>query len=402
MSSESDALKIIQRGTVEIIGEDALLERLKSKKTLRVKLGFDPTAPDLHLGHTVAINKLKQFQDLGHDVLFLVGDFTATIGDPSGRNITRKPLSKEDVLANAKTYSEQVFKILDPKKTTVMFNSEWMEKQSAADLIRLASLQTVARMLERDDFNKRYNNNQSISIHEFLYPILQGFDSVMMKADVELGGSDQKFNLLMGRELQKHFDQAPQSLVMTPLLIGLDGTQKMSKSLGNYIGITDQPDDMFGKIMSISDELMWSYFELLSFKSQSDIAALNLAVKNGKNPRDAKVELALELVGRFYDQATANKAHEDFINKFKNHILPENLELIELKSADKNGMPIANLLKDAGLVSSTSDGLRMIRDGAVKIDGESISDQKLLVVPDEIRIFQVGKRRFARVKVCVS
>jgi len=399
MTSSREVLDIIQRGASEIIGEEFLLDNFKAKKQLRVKLGFDPTAPDLHFGHTVVINKLKQFQDLGHEILFLVGDFTAAIGDPSGRNVMRKPLSKEAILNNAKTYSEQVFKILNPKKTTVMFNSEWMSKQSAADLIQLASLQTVARMLERDDFNKRYNNNQPISIHEFLYPILQGFDSVMMKANVELGGTDQKFNLLMGRELQKHFHQIPQSIVMMPLLVGLDGTQKMSKSLGNYIGITDKPDDMFGKIMSISDELMWSYFELLSFKSLPELSALNHAVQEGKNPRDVKVTLALELVARFYDEAIAKKAHEDFINKFKNHILPENLALLEIKATDQHGLPIANLLKNAGLVASTSDALRLIQEGAIKINGEKIENTKLIIKIGEAHVYQAGKRKFAKVVV---
>src|SRR3989338_4002859 len=301
MISPKEAFNQIARGANEIISEATLMERLDSKKPLRIKLGVDPTSPDLHLGHTVVINKLKQFQELGHEVLFLVGDFSAMIGDPSGRNVTRKTLSLEEIAVNAKTYTDQVFKILDPQKTTVMFNSEWMGKQSAADLIRLSSLYTVARILERDDFAKRYAANQPIAIHEFIYPLVQGYDSVMMKADIELGGTDQKFNLLMGRELQKHFGQKPQCVITMPLLEGLDGVRKMSKSFGNYIGITDQPDDMFGKIMSISDELMWRYFSLLSFRATGDVHALRVAVNEGKNPRDVKFELALELVARFYD-----------------------------------------------------------------------------------------------------
>lgn len=399
MTSVTEAFNIIQRGVEEIIGEDALLSHFKSEKSLRVKLGFDPTAPDLHLGHTVVINKLRQFQDLGHEILFLVGDFTAMIGDPSGRSVIRKPLSKEAIQENAKTYAEQVFKILDPKKTKVVFNSEWMDKQTAADMIRLASLQTVARMLERDDFQKRYANNQPIAIHEFLYPILQGFDSVVMKADVELGGIDQKFNLLMGRELQKHFQQPPQCLVMMPLLVGLDGVQKMSKSFGNYIGIHESPDEIFGKIMSLSDELMWRYFELLSFRSASDLAALKREVESGKNPRDAKFELALELVVRFHSEKSAKLAHENFINRFQHHALPENLSLLNLRAKEKSGLGIAYLIKEAGLASSTSDAMRLIREGAVKIDGERVDDVKLIVAKNETHIYQVGKRRFAKVKV---
>src|SRR3990167_10383981 len=387
----------LTQGVSEVIGEESLIENVNGGKIMRVKLGVDPTSPDLHLGHTVVINKLRQFQNLGHQILFLIGDFTAMIGDPSGRNVTRKPLSSDEIVVNAKTYTDQVFKILDREKTTVMFNSHWMGKKSAADLIRLSSLYTVARILERDDFSKRFSENQPIAVHEFLYPLVQGYDSVEMKADVELGGTDQKFNLLVGRELQKHFQQKPQIVMTMPILEGLDGVQKMSKSLGNYIGITDKPDDMFGKIMSISDELMWSYFELLSFKSLPELSALNHAVQEGKNPRDVKVTLALELVARFYDEAIAKKAHEDFINKFKNHILPENLALLEIKATDQHGLPIANLLKNAGLVASTSDALRLIKEGAIKINGEKIENTKLIIKIGEAHVYQAGKRKFAKV-----
>ena len=390
--STTEAMTLIQRGVTEIIGEDTLQERLKTGVPLRVKLGIDPTAADLHLGHTVVINKLRQFQELGHDVLFLVGDFTSMIGDPTGRNITRKPLSPEAIAANAKTYTDQVFKILDPQKTTVMFNSTWMGKQSAADLIRLSSLSTVAQMLERDDFDKRFQANQPIALHEFIYPLLQGYDSVAMKADVELGGTDQKFNLLMGRELQRHYGQKPQCVMTMPLLEGLDGVQKMSKSLGNYIGITDAPDDMFGKIMSISDELMWRYFELLSFRD--DIDGLRLAIREGKNPRDVKFELGLELVARFHGDSAASTAKENFIARFQQNSLPDDLALISLVGP----IGIAHLLKSANLVSSTSEGNRMIDAGAVKIDGERVSDPKLIISAGE-HIYQVGKRKVARVAV---
>lgn len=393
MKSVKAALEIIRRGTDEIIGEENLAEKLSQGVSLRVKLGFDPSAPDLHFGHTVVINKARQLQELGHTILFLVGDFTAMIGDPSGRNVMRKPLSSEEIAANAKTYADQVFKILDRKKTTVMFNSEWMGKQSAADLIRLSSLYTVARILERDDFAKRYAAKQPIAIHEFLYPLVQGYDSVMMKADIELGGTDQKFNLLVGRELQKHFGQKPQCVITTPLLIGLDGVQKMSKSLGNYIGITDAPDDMFGKIMSVSDELMWRYFEYLSFRAAAEIDALRAAIKAGKNPRDIKFELAQELVARFHGVSAAKSAQENFVNRFQKHETPENLELMTLQGS----MGIAHLLKAAGLVASTSEAIRMIQAGAVKIDGERVSDSKLIMAVNEEHVYQVGKRKFARV-----
>ncbi|PIZ03893.1 MAG: tyrosine--tRNA ligase [Gammaproteobacteria bacterium CG_4_10_14_0_8_um_filter_38_16] len=398
MKSASEALNVIRHGADEVIGEDRLIERLESGKPLRVKLGVDPTAADLHFGHTVVINKLRQFQELGHDILFLVGDFTAMIGDPSGRNVTRKPLSSEEIAVNAKTYTDQVFKILDRSKTTVMFNSEWMGKQSAADLIRLASLYTVARILERDDFSKRYASNQPIAIHEFLYPLVQGYDSVAMKADVELGGTDQKFNLLVGRELQRHYHQKPQCVITMPLLEGLDGVQKMSKSLNNYIGITDAPDDMFGKVMSVSDELMWRYFSLLSFRSVSEVETFRIAIKEGKNPRDVKFELALELVARFHGNVAAKQAHEGFVARFQKNEIPEELELMELHADSEMG--IAHLLKAAGLVSSTSEAIRMIQQGAVKINGERVEDGKRLVCFNKIDIYQVGKRKFKRVRVC--
>ncbi|EKD77373.1 MAG: hypothetical protein ACD_42C00353G0001 [uncultured bacterium] len=389
----SAAVEIIRRGVDEIIGEEFLIERLQTGVPLRVKLGVDPTSPDLHLGHTVVINKLKQFQELGHEILFLIGDFTALIGDPSGRNVTRKPLSSEEIAINAKTYTDQVFKILDPQKTTVMFNSEWMGKQSAADLIRLSSLYTVARILERDDFAKRYAANQPIAIHEFIYPLVQGYDSVMMKADVELGGTDQKFNLLVGRELQKHFGQKPQCVITTPLLIGLDGVQKMSKSLNNYIGITDSPDDMFGKTMSVSDDMMWRYFEYLSFRPIAEINALRVAMQEGRNPRDIKFELAQELVSRFHGNFAAKSAQENFVNRFQKNELPENLALITLPGS----LGIAHLLKAAELVASTSEAIRMIQAGAVKIDGERVSDPKKIISVGEEHVYQVGKRKFARV-----
>jgi len=395
--SAKEALAIIQRGADEIIQEEALLERFQSGVPLRIKMGIDPTAADLHFGHTVVINKLRQFQELGHEILFLIGDFTALIGDPTGRNVTRKPLSSDEILVNAKTYTEQVFKILDPSKTKIMFNSEWMGKKSAADLIALSALSTVARMLERDDFSKRYAANQSISIHEFIYPLLQGYDSVAMQADVELGGTDQKFNLLMGRELQKHFQQKPQCVITMPLLEGLDGVQKMSKSLGNYIGITDAPDDMFGKIMSVSDALMWRYFELLSFRSASEIEALRVSIAEGRNPRDVKFELAQELVARFHGAAAAYTGQENFVNRFQKHEMPGDLVLLELKSDVPMG--IAHILKQAGLVDSTSEAVRMIQAGAVRMDGERIENPKLIIASAEPRIYQVGKRKFARVSI---
>ena len=393
-----DALQEIKRGAVELLVEDELIDRLQSERPLRVKLGFDPTAPDIHLGHTVILNKLRTFQELGHQVLFLIGDFTAMIGDPTGKNETRPPLTREQVLENAKTYKEQAFKILDPDKTEVMANSTWMDKQSAADLIRLAATQTVARMLERDDFDKRYKTNQPIAIHEFLYPLLQGYDSVAMEADVELGGTDQKFNLLTGRELQKQHGQRPQIVLTMPLLEGTDGVRKMSKSVGNYIGITDTPNDMFGKLMSISDELMWRYFELLSFRSLGEIKALQKAVEDGKNPRDAKIVLAEEIVTRFHSAEAAKRAHEYFVQRFQKHELPTDLKEQQIATSEDT-LGIAYLLKAAGLVSSTSDAIRMIKQQAVRIDGERVEDQRLKIPVGETHLYQVGKRRFAKIKV---
>jgi tyrosyl-tRNA synthetase len=389
------------RGTHEVLLEAELVKKLAENRPLRIKAGFDPTAPDLHLGHTVLINKLKQFQDAGHEILFLIGDFTGMIGDPTGKNVTRKPLSREDVENNAKTYQEQIFKILDPAKTTVMFNSTWMNAMSSAELIQLAAKNTVARMLERDDFHKRFTNNQSIAIHEFLYPLIQGYDSVAMKADVELGGTDQKFNLLMGRQLQEAFGQKPQVVMTMPILEGLDGVQKMSKSLNNYIGIADAPDEMFGKIMSISDELMWRYFELLSFRPMSEIAAFNEQCQNGANPRDYKFKLAQEIIARFHDEAAAVKALENFEARFQRGAIPDEMPEIELKIEGKS-LAIANLLKDAELTASTSEAIRMINAGAVKIDGEKVENPKQEIPSDSQHVYQVGKRKFARVKITHS
>ena len=398
MFDVSQAFAEIKRGAEEILLEDELFEKLKTGKSLRIKAGFDPTAPDLHLGHTVLINKLRQFQQLGHEVIFLIGDFTGMIGDPTGKNVTRKPLTKEDVLANAETYKEQVFKILDPAKTTVAFNSTWMDKLGAAGMLKLASRQTVARMMERDDFKKRYANGQAIAIHEFMYPLVQGWDSVALEADVELGGTDQKFNLLMGRELQKSEGQRPQTVLMMPLLEGLDGVQKMSKSLGNYIGITDSPSEMFGKIMSISDVLMWRYYELLSFKPLAEIEGYKTAIENGKNPRDVKIDLAKELIARFHDESAAEAAHQEFINRFQKGAMPDEMPEFVL-SPDGGEIAIANLLKEAGLVSSTSDAYRMIKQGAAKIDGKKITDKGLTLISGSKAVYQVGKRKFARVSV---
>jgi tyrosyl-tRNA synthetase len=393
-----DELAQIKRGADEVLVEAELVERLKAGKPLRIKAGFDPTAPDLHLGHTVLINKLRQFQTLGHEILFLIGDFTGMIGDPTGKNITRKALTRDDVMANAATYEHQIYKILDPEKTTVMFNSQWMGAMSAADLIQVAAKHTVARMLERDDFSKRYAGNQPIAIHEFLYPLIQGYDSVAMKADVELGGTDQKFNLLVGRELQKHYGQKPQVILTMPILEGLDGVQKMSKSLDNYIGINEPADEMFGKLMSISDDLMWRYFELLSFRPLDEIERLKLAVQQGMNPRDAKFQLGQEIVERFHDKAAAEGALAAFIARFQKGAMPD--EMPEL-TIDANGgeVKIANLLKDASLTGSTSDAFRMIKQGAVRVDGERISDKNLSIAAGNTHVFQVGKRRFARVTV---
>ncbi|MBL4899760.1 MAG: tyrosine--tRNA ligase [Colwellia sp.] len=398
MTDVSQAFAELKRGAEEILVEDELLEKLKTGKPLKIKAGFDPTAPDLHLGHTVLINKLRQFQLQGHEVIFLIGDFTGMIGDPTGKNVTRKPLTKEDVLANAETYKEQVFKILDPAKTTVAFNSTWMDKLGAAGMLKLASRQTVARMMERDDFKKRYANGQAIAIHEFMYPLVQGWDSVALEADVELGGTDQKFNLLMGRELQKSEGQRPQTVLMMPLLEGLDGVQKMSKSLGNYIGITDSPSDMFGKIMSISDVLMWRYYELLSFKPLAEIEGYKTDIEQGKNPRDVKIDLAKELIARFHDEAAAEAAHQEFINRFQKGAMPDEMPEFAL-TPEKGEIAIANLLKEAGLVSSTSDAYRMIKQGAAKIDGEKVTDKGLTITSGSKAVYQVGKRKFARVSV---
>jgi tyrosyl-tRNA synthetase len=396
MSAVTDALDLIKRGCEEILIESELIDKLKTGRSLRIKAGFDPTAPDLHLGHTVLINKLRQFQDLGHEVLFLIGDFTGMIGDPTGKSATRPPLTRDEVIDNARTYEQQIFKILDPEKTLVMFNSSWMNDMSSAELIELAAKHTVARMLERDDFSKRYQSGQSISIHEFLYPLIQGYDSVAMKADVELGGTDQKFNLLVGRELQKHYGQSPQTVITMPILEGLDGVQKMSKSLNNYIGISEAPDEMFGKLMSISDELMWRYFELLSFRPMSEIEAFKQEMAEGKNPRDIKFLLGEELVARFHDAAAAKQARENFIARFQQGAMPEDMPETTLP-APEGVLPIANVLKEAGLTSSTSEALRMIRQGAVKIDGEKVTDTKREITTGTTHVYQVGKRRFARV-----
>ncbi|MDN3698990.1 MULTISPECIES: tyrosine--tRNA ligase [Vibrio] len=394
MASFEAALAEIKRGVEELIPEEELIAKLKEDRPLRIKLGADPTAPDIHLGHTVIFNKLRHFQDLGHEVTFLIGDFTAMVGDPSGKNTTRPPLSREDVLRNAETYKEQVFKILDPARTKIQFNSEWLSELGAEGMIRLASNQTVARMLERDDFKKRYAGGQPIAIHEFMYPLLQGYDSVAMETDVELGGTDQKFNLLMGRELQKAHGQKPQAVLMMPLLVGLDGVKKMSKSAHNYIGISEAPSEMFGKIMSISDDLMWSYYELLSFRPLEEVAELKAGVDAGKNPRDVKVLLAKEIIARFHSEADADAAEQEFVNRFAKNQIPEDMPEFEFEA----GMPIANVLKESALVNSTSDAMRMIKQGAAKIDGAKIEDNKL--VPEVgTAVYQVGKRKFARITI---
>ncbi|PTP93188.1 tyrosine--tRNA ligase [Vibrio gigantis] len=394
MASIEAALAEIKRGVEELIPEDELIAKLKEGRPLRIKLGADPTAPDIHLGHTVIFNKLRAFQELGHEVTFLIGDFTAMVGDPSGKNSTRPPLSREDVLKNAETYKEQVFKILDPAKTQIRFNSEWLSELGAEGMIRLASNQTVARMLERDDFKKRYAGGQPIAIHEFMYPLLQGHDSVALESDVELGGTDQKFNLLMGRELQKAAGQKPQAVLMMPLLVGLDGVKKMSKSAHNYIGISEAPSEMFGKIMSISDDLMWSYYELLSFRPLEEVAELKAGVDAGKNPRDVKVLLAKEIIARFHSEADAEAAEQEFVNRFAKNQVPDEMPEFEFEA----GLPIANVLKEAGLVNSTSDAMRMIKQGAAKLEGEKIEDSKF--VPEVgTAVYQVGKRKFARITI---
>jgi tyrosyl-tRNA synthetase len=396
--SQQEILNQIKRGSEELLLESELVKKLELGRPLRIKAGFDPTAPDLHLGHTVLLNKMRQLQDLGHHALFLIGDFTGMIGDPTGKNTTRPPLSREQVLANAQSYKEQVFKVLDPAKTEVVFNSTWMDKFSAVDLIRLAATHTVAQMLERDDFSKRYKANQPIAIHEFIYPLVQGYDSVALKADIELGGTDQKFNLLMGRELQKHFGQPAQCVLTMPLLEGLDGINKMSKSLGNYIGVTDTPQEMFGKLMSVSDDLMWRYLELLSFRSLAQIEHWREEVNGGRNPRDIKVMLGQEIVARFHSLKAAEEALAEFEARFQKGVLPDDMPDISVASTDGN-IGIAQLLKQAGLVASTSEALRMIEQGGVKIDGEKVSDKALQLKAGAVVVAQVGKRKFGRVNI---
>ncbi|MBT5032035.1 MAG: tyrosine--tRNA ligase [Proteobacteria bacterium] len=387
----------IERGVEEIVPESELVERLENKPQLRIKAGFDPTAPDLHLGHTVLINKMRQFQELGHKVVFLIGDFTAMIGDPSGKSATRPPLTREQIEVNAATYKEQVFKILDPERTEVRYNSEWFDKMGADGMVRLAAQHTVARMLERDDFSKRFKGERPISIHEFLYPLVQGYDSVALKSDIELGGTDQKFNLLVGRELQKREGQLPQIILTMPLLEGLDGVQKMSKSLDNTIGVTDSANEMFGKVMSISDKLMWRYIELLSFRALNDVAKMHQQVDDGANPRDIKFDFALEIVERFHDRASAESAMQDFMQRFQKGGIPDDMPDVEI-GAEKGSIPLANLLKDAGLCQSTSDAMRMVKQGAVRIDGERVEDPKLMINTG-VGVYQVGKRKFARITV---
>jgi tyrosyl-tRNA synthetase len=397
MTNVAEALAIIKRGTDEILVEKELIERLESGKPLRIKLGMDPTAPDLHLGHTVVLTKMRQLQDLGHHIMFLIGDFTAMIGDPTGKNKTRPALTEEEIQKNMQSYQHQVSKILDPDKTEIMFNSSWMQTKSPMFMIRLAARKTVARMLERSDFRKRYKADQDIAIHEFMYPLLQGWDSVEMQADIELGGTDQKFNLLMGRELQKAEGQTPQVVIMMPLLEGTDGVKKMSKSTGNYIGIDEAPDEMFGKIMSISDELMWRYYDLLSLRNTEELQQFKDEVAAGANPRDYKIKFAEEIITRYHSEAAAKQATENFIARFQKGAMPEDMPEVTLEVGDS--ILIANLLKAAGLVSSTSDGLRMVRQGAVKIDGEKVVDEKLTINVGSEAVYQVGKRRFARVTV---
>ncbi len=398
MTQVNEALQVIKRGCDELLVEQELVEKLATGRSLRVKAGFDPTAPDLHLGHTVLLNKLRQFQELGHEAMFLIGDFTGMIGDPTGKSATRKPLTRDDVIENARTYEQQIFKILDPEKTLVMFNSSWMAEMSATDLIGLAAKHTVARMLERDDFHKRYSSGQPISIHEFLYPLIQGYDSVAMKADVELGGTDQKFNLLVGRELQKHYGQPPQVVLTMPILEGLDGVQKMSKSLGNYIGIHEPPNEMFGKLLSVSDDLMWRYIELLSFQPLTQVAKWKMETEDGRNPRDIKVLFAQEIVTRFHSKAAAEAALADFDARFRQGAMPDEMPEVTLIGGAE-GLPISQALKQAGLSASTSDALRMIDQGGVKLDGEKLSDKALKLKTGEIVVAQVGKRKFARITV---
>jgi tyrosyl-tRNA synthetase len=398
MTDLQQALGMISRGTDEITKLDELEERLKQDRPLRVKVGFDPTAPDLHLGHTVVINKMRQFQDLGHTVIFLIGDFTGLIGDPTGKNVTRKALTLEEVQQNAETYSNQVFKILDPDKTEIRFNSEWLLKLGSVGMVELAAKYTVARMLERDDFESRYKNNLPIAIHEFLYPLVQGYDSVMLKCDVEMGGTDQKFNLHVGRHLQTHYGQPPQVIITLPLLEGLDGVQKMSKSLDNYVGITEAPAEMFGKLMSISDELMWRYFDLLSFRSNEELSALKADVQGGRNPRDVKFLLCEEIIERFHDREAAVGARESFIARFQKGQMPDDIPGKTLETGG-DGIGIAAALSQCGLTSSNSDAFRMIQQGGVKIDGEKVSDRSMKLEPGFKGILQVGKRKFCQVDV---
>ncbi len=399
MHTIEGALREIRRGTEEILVEAELLEKLKLARPLRVKAGFDPTAPDLHLGHTVLINKLRTFQELGHEVIFLIGDFTGMIGDPTGKSATRKPLSREQVLENACSYEEQVFKILDPQKTRVEFNSSWMGAMDSSEMIRLASRYTVARMLERDDFSHRYAGQQPIAIHEFLYPLVQGYDSVALDADVELGGTDQKFNLLVGRELQRQYAKPQQVVITMPILEGLDGVQKMSKSLGNYIGVSEPAGEMFGKLMSISDSLMWRYFELLSFRPIEQLAELKAQAAQGRNPRDIKFELGVELVNRFHGHGAGERARDTFVERFQKGSLPDEIEEVSVQAREDGSLPIASVLKEAGLVESTSEALRMIQQAAVRIDGERVTDRGLRLSRGVSVVAQVGKLRIARVKV---
>jgi tyrosyl-tRNA synthetase len=393
-----ESLALLRRGAVEFIGEAAVREKLESGRPLKVKAGFDPTAPDLHLGHVVLLQKLRQFQSLGHTVQFVIGDFTAMIGDPTGKNVTRKPLLREDVLANAKTYESQVFRVLDPASTEIVFNSDWLNRLGADGLVKLAARHTVARMLEREDFSKRFRAQQPIAIHEFLYPLIQGYDSVELRSDVELGGTDQKFNLLVGRQLQEAEGQVPQAVIMMPILEGLDGVQKMSKSLGNYVGIADPPGDMFGKLMSISDDLMWRYFELLSDRDNADLNALRSSVESGANPRDIKMELAGELVSRFHGQQAAASAREEFTARFQRHELPTDLPE-QVISADAGALTLAQLLKSGGLVASTSEAHRLVKQGAVRVDGQRVADGNAACETGVARVYQVGKRRVARLRV---
>lgn len=395
---EDEVLESITRGSEEVIPEGGISEKLALDRPLRIKAGFDPTAPDLHLGHTVLINKLRQFQDLGHEIFFLIGDFTATIGDPSGKSVTRPALTPEEVEVNARTYEEQIYRILDPEKTHLVFNSAWMNKMSAADLIQLASRYTVARMLERDDFHQRYREGSSIAIHEFLYPLIQGYDSVELNADVELGGTDQRFNLLVGRELQRQVGQQPQVVMTTPLLVGVDGVKKMSKSMGNYVGVKEPPADIFGKLMSIPDDLMWRYFELLSLRPWSEVEEMRSAIRAGeRNPRDVKESLAWELTARFHDPERAEEARKEFIARFRHGGVPNDIEEFSLLTDGAGGLGVASALKEAGLVGSTSEGLRMIRQGGVKADGERVEDPRMRFEAGETHLLQVGKRKFAKV-----